>query len=230
MLVDFWRSTFNTLVRPTYPEHLAFENWTIRFGIRKLSRNNCWFQSTTTKRQICGILSLCKLFPFQHLEYTDDTAGRFNSGCNRRSGPPTTLFSSLDEGVNPWPVDLLQIQVSWRRTRERRGQIRDDHWHLTMERYPTNITPLRRRDGQAVAYRAISKMQGRSLPMEQPSPVNICCRCELALSGDECEVRERTNAHRRDNGKEFQDERPLTRRWKTQLLHINSLQAWVSWR
>ena len=86
MLVDFRRSAFNTLVWPTYPEHLAFEILTVRFGIKKLSRNNRWFQSTTTKRQICGILSLCKLLPFQHLEYTDDTAGGFNSGCNMTGG------------------------------------------------------------------------------------------------------------------------------------------------
>ena len=40
---------------------------------------------------------------------------------------------------SPWPVDLLQIQVSWPRTRERRGQTRDGHWHLTIERYSPNI-------------------------------------------------------------------------------------------
>jgi len=40
---------------------------------------------------------------------------------------------------------------------------RDGQRHLTIERNPTNITPPRRQDGQAVAYRAISKMYGRGV-------------------------------------------------------------------
>lgn len=90
------------------------------------------------------------------------------------------------------------LSTSWRRTRERRGQTRDGHHrHLTIERYPTNIKSPREQDGQAVAYRAINKMQVDEL---------IHLLCKVRVSGDECDAREQTNAHRRDNDKEFQDE------------------------
>jgi hypothetical protein len=60
--------------------------------------------------------------------------------------------------------------------RERRGQTRDGHRHLTIERYPTNIILVNEMDrplptGPLARCEVENTLtvQGRSLPMEQPT-------------------------------------------------------------